>query len=146
MTNWNWDLKNWGISCDLLTKSWLQKFFHKIYQCDCCEKLLQKSKEIIIEVMCQFQPTQNLLNKNEGSHNLVSITHKVADDYLNNKLQWLAASSTPHQLHLILTVGTDIYSSAQNLGQSATSVSVTPPEAIGWFSYDISQHSRIIAN
>ncbi len=72
---------------------WAMKQNSKSFQQNSRETSTVKKLKV---TLCQFQPKQTKHDKNESSNSLKSLTHKVSDNWLRHKWQWLPAIATIH--------------------------------------------------
>jgi hypothetical protein len=65
-------------------KSKVRHYIQQIYINVIAERKTTERCKVAKQMPCQFWPNQNKHKKNECSHNLVSVTHKVSDHHLEN--------------------------------------------------------------
>jgi hypothetical protein len=64
----------------------LVAYFCPKYWCT-CKKKLPKTWLAAKQILSQFQPNHNKLDKNKHGHDLMSGTHKVSEHHLHQELQ-----------------------------------------------------------
>jgi hypothetical protein len=64
----------------------LEAYFCPKYWCN-CKKKLPKTWLAAGQILSQFKPNHNKLDKNKHGHDLMSSTHKVSEHHLHQELQ-----------------------------------------------------------